>query len=420
MGKGTTNWITQKLRIYPNKQQKSLFTKCLNGHRYFYNKANEYIKKIGKIIRLPSLRKEVLKSDKDLEEKELWQSEIPYDTRQLAINQLITSYKSSLTLKQLGYIEKGFDVKFLKKKSTKQIFHVNKDAVKITDKGTIAIFPTRLKKQKFIRLRKRDRQKLKSMYKIDNDVIIQRLSCRKWYIFIPKEVVVKPQKEFPFNSAFLDPGVRTFQTYYSPEGVCGKLGDSFCKENVVPLLKKHDSLQSNGRDHRKRALLINKVKNLIDSLRQQTTNFLCKNFRNIFISDFKVKQMVSKYKKISSKVSRSMLNLSHYKFKEFLKYYGKKNGNNIQIVNESWTSKTCGRCGTIKWDLGSKKVFNCSKCNLTIDRDFHAARNICLKTINGSVVRGPNSPKNKVVLSVKLLPDGRINPVKIIRTIGYL
>ena len=113
-------WICRKIRIYPNKEQRDLFLKCLGAHRFFYNKANEYIKnlkdpkELTKSLSLINLRKKVMVSDKDLQLQDQWQKDIPYDTRQLAIKQLITSYKSSLALKKKGLIQ-SFDVAFLKK-----------------------------------------------------------------------------------------------------------------------------------------------------------------------------------------------------------------------------------------------------------------------------------------------------------------
>jgi len=51
------------------------------------------------------------------------------------------------------------------------------------------------------------------------------------------------------------------------------------------------------------------------------------------------------------------------------------------IVDESYTSKTCTKCGEQNKNLGSSKHFKCSKCGLEIDRDINGARNIYLKTI---------------------------------------
>ncbi len=182
------------MRIYPNKEQKALFEKCLGVHRYFYNKGNAYLKQaygteeFKECLSMISLRKKILKSDSELTDEEQWQKEVPYDTRQLALKQIVTSYKSSLALKRKGLI-KSFDVAFLKKKSPRQIFYVDKRALKVINNEQLNIFTQRLKSKKKLRQRKRDRKKLSSFLegKNDSDVVIQKLDCGKWYICLLKE-----------------------------------------------------------------------------------------------------------------------------------------------------------------------------------------------------------------------------------------
>lgn len=45
-------------------------------------------------------------------------------------------------------------------------------------------------------------------------------------------------------------------------------------------------------------------------------------------------------------------------------------------LNESFTSKTCSKCGTMNNDLGSQKIYKCSECKVIMDRDINGARNI--------------------------------------------
>ncbi len=55
-------------------------------------------------------------------------------------------------------------------------------------------------------------------------------------------------------------------------------------------------------------------------------------------------------------------------------------------VTEEFTSKTCGSCGEIHYNLGSSKTFTCpkSECKFTIPRDWNGARNILLKNFQKS------------------------------------
>lgn len=389
--------VSRKMRIYPNKQQKQLFDKSINCHRYFYNKGNAYLKEVygtddfKKSLSFITLRKKVLKSDSELLPEEMWQKDVPYDTRQLALKQLVTSYKTSLALKKKGFI-KSFDIKYLKKKSPRQIFYVDKGAVK-SDLGSLFMFPRRLKDKKKIRQRKRDRKKLQTFLQdegITCDIVIQKTDCCKWYICIPKKESIPAYQKPLYQSVFLDPGVRTFQTFYSPEGICGKIGDDYGVKYVAPLLQKHDIMQSIGQ-RRRCSLLRTKVRNIIDDMHRKTSRLLCDCFQSIIIPPFETQNMVTIPKTtrrvINSKVARNMMTLSHYRFQQCLKDQANKYGREVFIIDEAYTSKTCGCCGTIKNNLGGSKVFKCNNCHLEIDRDLHAARNLCLKTMTRSMVQ---------------------------------
>lgn len=54
----------------------------------------------------------------------------------------------------------------------------------------------------------------------------------------------------------------------------------------------------------------------------------------------------------------------------------------LKICTEEYTSKTCGRCGTIKKDLKTQENYKCEKCGLEIDRDINGARNRLIKVLN--------------------------------------
>ena len=69
---------------------------------------------------------------------------------------------------------------------------------------------------------------------------------------------------------------------------------------------------------------------------------------------------------------------SNFKFKERLKWKCSLYNKKLLIVDESYTSKTCTRCGYLN-NVGSNEVYKCNNCNLIIDRDCNGARNILIK-----------------------------------------
>jgi transposase len=447
---------TKKVRFYPTKEQTLLLNKCLGASRFFYNKANAYVKEqievakeqhlanveerktrgcvfmakkkvddkfvynqcseaivengcyceehkgnslykglLYKFMTLPTIRQHILTPDSRLhkDHPEAWQKEIPYDTRQLAIKQLVAAYKAALSNKRNGNIT-HFDIGFKsKKRMENQICYINKDAFNSTF-GTI--FTHRLKKKSKLRFRKRDVFKVLGDYEYC-DIVIQKSKSSKWYLCIPrKEPEVKKPiiEEAVYKSVFLDSGVRTFQTFYSPDGLCGKVGDRFVDKHLLPLGYKVDNLQSLSSQkeqhnfktrrnmQRRMALLRDKMRNRTNDLHNKTAKFLCDAFQTIFVSTFEVKEMVPcNGRVINSQAVRKMLSLSHGRFKQKLLSYAKTKHRSVYIMSEEYTTKTCTRCGTIN-EVGGSTRYRCPQCSLTIDRDYNGARNMCLKVLS--------------------------------------
>lgn len=197
----------------------------------------------------------------------------------------------------------------------------------------------------------------------------------------------------------LDPGVRTFQTFYTPSGQCGKIGTcsgddvngSSGLEKIERLLKKIDKtistlskpdvLKSKKRRRLKRLKYrkLDQVKNVRNDFHRKTCVWLLRNFDIVLLSEFKAKTMVPS---LTSKTCRAMYTWSHYAFKQRLlemsqKYTHKK----VLIVNEAYTTRTCGNCFVVNDNVGVSKVFECVNCGLEADRDIHAARNILLRYV---------------------------------------
>lgn len=403
----------RKIRIYPNKQQRSLFNKCLGTTRYIYNKGTRKLKdewkqlfdkaekngcikcnkelhnklfckkhikckpKVNFPLSIAKLRPLLMKSDEDLTKEEEWLKEIPYDTRQLVIRALIGNIKAALENKKRGNIT-HFSMGYKSKKDNKQCFYINKKGI-----NKNYIFKTRLKKKSKIRMRKRYKKYYN--YRPTSNCIIIR-DVRNWFLLIPKNKEVKYQKP-KYSYCALDPGVRTFQTMYSPDGIIGKFGDNLSTKlelinKRIDLLKSLRSKIKNIRTKKNLDLrcfkLRTKVKNIVNDFQWKLSNYLVKNYHVIMLPSFESQKMI-KNSKLAKKTKRVFNSLSHYQFQMKMKYQCKKWQRKLMIVNESYTSKTCTRCGEQNHKLKGSKVFKCNKCNLLIDRDINGARNIFIK-----------------------------------------
>jgi putative transposase len=307
----------------------------------------------------------------------MWLKEIPYDTRDGAIRQLASNFKtafSQLKKKQISH----FKINFKSKRNPTQVCFVNKAALNGNN-----LFSRRVK----------DTIKIKE--KIDgldygSFTIVK--NKKKYFLCLPLKRKCS-NLNTPNMAVALDPGVRTFQTFYSEEGLVGKFGNNVSKA-IQRIQRKEDCLKSKldtdkALKRRTRynlrercSLLRTKVKNTVNELHKKTCSYLTRNFKCIFLPEFNTQAMVKKKllkRKISKATARSMMTLSHFSFKQRLLHMAKYRGCKVIICSEAYTSKTCGCCGNLKQNLSGAKMYDCSKCGVYIDRDYNGARNIYLR-----------------------------------------
>ena len=185
----------------------------------------------------------------------------------------------------------------------------------------------------------------------------------------------------------LDPGVRKFMVGYDPLGEMVFIGEGANKE-ILNLLHEIDSICSSIKESKIKAtidelkrLKYNKwkqVKNMIDELHWKTISFLMANYDIILLPDFRISKMVKS--KLSEPTKRMLYMYSFYKFKTRLLFKGRMYGKKVLIVDESYTSKTCGVCGKLN-NVGGKEVYECKECKIKMDRDVNGARNILIKNL---------------------------------------
>ncbi len=377
-----TNNYCRKIRFYPSQNHRLLLNKCFGATRYLINQALEHIKSgnIQKPTNAIDIRNYLKYQDKYLTPENSWLKEIPYDTRDEAIRQLASNFKTNFTMLKKKQISR-FDMKFKSKHTNRQVCYINKKALNLS-KSTL-----------FVR-------RVKDILKFGEDVssfkdhgtLTVVKENGKYYMCYPLSRVNVVEKK-PHRVVALDPGVKTFQSFYSPSGEVGKIGDNMAKDlkryyilvdKLKGVLTKLKNQRKKGSNIKKRcALLRTKVKNKVLDLHRKACSFLTHRYEKILLPSFETSQMVKKEdRKIGKPVVRGMLALSHYKFKKRLQEMGEANGCEVIICGEAYTSITCGQCGFLDYNLGDSRVYECPECDMVMDRDYNGARNIYLKNID--------------------------------------
>jgi IS605 OrfB family transposase len=406
-----SNLKTLKIRLFPTKEEKDQIHLILDQYRWYYNAALNILNlnySEDKLKNMKSLSSYTLRDlmreynyreihwidgDKTEIEKQFifdrgkneipipyWWSSVHSRIPRGAVDKLTSSINSAISNYKNKNI-KTFKMNYKTKKDDCQYCHFEDLS-----------FPTFIKKIKsHYWFTTKDRKRKTISF---NDIfetkkrgleIIYEQSTDRYYLHYPIEYdwFPKDDKRIENQNMFtskesriisLDPGIRKFLVGYDPLGQTVFIGDKASLELTRELL-----LVDIIEEKQSKLLKWKYIKNLINELHWKVISFLIRNYDTIILPEFNTSEMLRK-KKLGKMTKRLMSMFSFYKFKEKLKWkcniYSKK----LVIVNESYTSCTCGVCGEQNNIKGSE-TFVCHNCNMEIDRDVNGARNILIKNI---------------------------------------
>jgi len=354
---------SRKILIYLSAEQRLLVRKWFGVSRYVFNKTVELLRDGEIKANWFAVRPVIMDALSE------WCNEVPYQIKSKAVKDACTAVREAKRkYKKTGQIQR---VKFRSRKDLIQSCYIPKSA--ITAKG---IYHTKL-------------GKLAYSQKLPGQVCDSRLMSNNGnYYLCAAHKVAKSPAENQGRVVALDPGVRTFVTFFSETSI-GKIGHSDFS-HIQRLCQHLDNLKSkiskaNGGQKRRmrkaaRRMVI-KIQNLISELHHKTARFLVDNFDVILLPTFETAQMSKKgSRRIRSKTVRNMLNFAHYRFKEFLKHKAKETGKIVVDVCEAYTSKTVSWTGELV-NIGGSKIIKSKVDGRTMDRDINGARGIFLRAL---------------------------------------
>lgn len=354
---------SKKIRVYPDRDQRVLLRKWLGCARYVYNKTVAYLQQPNTKASWMSIKTEILQS------LPTWSQEVPYQIKSIAIRDAcIAVREAKRKYKQTGEIQ---EVKFCSRKDDTANVFIPSAAVKKS--GVYHTILGKLRLSECLPDAPKDSRLIKD--------------GSHFYLCVPYSATV--QKREPSNRVVaLDPGVRTFLTYFSETGF-GWLGHQAM--NKIQRLCQHlDNLLSRATKAKRPARrnmrvaakrLRRRIHNLIDELHHKVARYLVDNFDIILLPTFETKDMCKRSKrKLRKKSVRQMLTLSHYRFKQFLKHKARETSAVVVDVCEAWTSKIISWTGEIVENIGGKKTIR-AKDGQTMDRDLNGARGIFLRAL---------------------------------------
>lgn len=307
--------------------------------------------------------------DKVKEKTPDWHKQTPYQIKKIACEDACKA------IKKVRSNRKGktkSTPKYRSKRDYVSTIYIPKSAV--NDKGAYYTLLGELKAKEFIP-------------RPDKDCRLE-IFYGDYYLIIPVKTTIV-QSENQARIVAVDTGVRNFIGYFAEDG-CGIIGENA----FLPVYKvclKMDELKSKmtkvccrRRYNFKKAYrrLSGRIKYMVDELHKKTAKFLLDNYDIILLPEFNVSEMVKKTSEriLNNKTVRRMLSLSHYKFKQFLKFKAALLGKRVLDVNEAYTTKTVSWTGEML-NVGGSKVIKSPSTGEKMNRDINAPRGIFIKTL---------------------------------------
>lgn len=355
---------SRRIRVYPSAEQRAIFRQWHGTARWFYNKTVEYLSQPETKANWYAIKGVIMAQSPD------WARDVPYQIKSVAIRdacQAVTAAK--IKCKRTGQFQK---VKFRSRKEPVQSCFVPKSAVSVN--GLYHTVSGQLFWSEPIPRAVRD----------------SRLVYRsgRWYVSVP---FTSPRQlaENQGRVVSLDPGIRSFLTFYS-DSECGKIacGDFGRVIRLCRHLDKLVSLSATSRCRKRRRLrkaadrMRWKIRDLVDELHHKAALFLVRNYDVILLPTYNSSEMVRRAtRRIRSKSVRSMLSWAPHRFATFLKHKAFEYGKTVVDVNEAYTSKTVSWTGEIVQNLGGRKTIRSKIDCRMMDRDYNGARGIMLRAL---------------------------------------
>ena len=369
--------------MYPTTAQKKKLKQWIGLQRWVYNKCVSEVTS-GCPVKIKELRSRIINSQTYTHDAH-WLQEYDYDLKDEAIRTFIKNYKSNYAKYKIDKIPFTIGYKSLRQQRScgASLSVLSK---KWNQKNSTSFYFDIFNSSNKIM---KTSEKLPA--KLSHDCRIQVSPSGEYFFILSTQKTKRPSPKRQENTIALDPGVRTFLTGFNPAGSLAVIGDGDfvalkrLLDINIPIVGNH-----NQRRNKKRAMARHRrrIWNLVEDFQRKVCKWLCDNHTDVYIPILNFHSC----RNLNKRSKRLLATLRWASFVDKLRMKSEEFDCNIHVVNEAWTSKTCGNCGQINRCLGSSKTFICGNCELVIDRDVNGARNIYLRSVFASSNLKNNEP----------------------------
>jgi len=153
-------------------------------------------------------------------------------------------------------------------------------------------------------------------------------------------------------------------------------GIKYERENLTRHYEKKLAIAQRANQKRRVRNIHARIKNKRADFNHKASTEIAKRHESITVGNVSSKAMIKRGKGWAKSATDS----GWFQFKEMLRYKASRHGVFFSEVNEAWSTVTCSDCGSRTGPSGlgalGVRVWNCSNCGSSHDRDVNAAMNI--------------------------------------------
>jgi putative transposase len=221
-------------------------------------------------------------------------------------------------------------------------------------------------------------------------VTIRCSATGKWYVSIVCEGVPQALPASP-EKVGIDVGLAAFVTLSSGDQIPNPRFFRQEEWALGQVQRQHAQLPQGSRQRRKHRRAVARVHERVKFRREnfahQQSRRIVNRYQIIAVEDLAVNGLMRNHG-----LAKSIADAAWTQFNGYLAYKAVWAGRQYVPVNPAYTSQDCSNCGhRQKMPLG-ERVYNCPCCQLSLDRDHNAARNILalgLQRIGSQSVEAP-------------------------------
>lgn len=197
--------------------------------------------------------------------------------------------------------------------------------------------------------------------------------CGKWYVHFSCEFETQKITE-KTNAIGIDLGIKEFATFSNGQKISNPKWFEKSQKKLRVLQRSVARKKKSSQNRKKAVMKLRKfyfrMRNLRNEFQHQVSRKIINNFGFIAVEDLNVKGLVK------SNLSKQILDASWGEFLSKLAYKAEEAGRKFIKVNPKGTTQNCSRCGEKVPKTLQVRIHYCTNCDLILDRDINAAKNI--------------------------------------------